>query len=906
MIGQSIWNFIGERYGPSYISNILNLTRIIRNEERSISGTLGISFKSFLAEWSNYYLQQAAFVQQNYVQPSKDNRVFKNKNGLILNNAKISPEGNYLAYAINNRGKYQVIIQQLNRSKQRTVLKNGFKVLNQEFDKKTPLLSWKDESTLGIVGTKFGRNYLWIYDLSSKKRIKKELTRINQVRDFDIAKNANLAVLSADRDGDNDLYLISLRRNSIKRITNDLYDDINPYFIPGTSSIVFSSNRLTDSINVRNVKIEDINNNYNLFIYNIDSTKNTVYRLSNTISKDIKPMAVDDKDIFYLSDQQGIFNLYKYDLENGVYNQVSNFGQSIQQYSINSDKTKLAYIMQDDQHENLYLNASYNFDQNIFTAQTKRQQFLTAQAVAKRLRERKANPILSSKESNSDTTKTSNANQEGQAVESTAPVQSQGSFLDELRNKAKEKGPGYINPEDYQFEISPEQVAKETEKPKKEEKEKDIVDTDNYVFDTDVVKGGNENGSSFLSNYRRLRNTSDITGPLPYQTRFSADNVVTSFVIDPLIGFGIHLETQMTDQLENHKFYGGLTTTTDLKSGGFFGEYDYLKYTVDFHARYERKAIYQPTETASQKYTLNVWEAGASLPLNPTSRLDFSPFIATTHYYEIDPSKILYPPPGQTFLGDEVYGGFKFEFVFDDTNVSGLNMIQGTRGKVGIKHLEGLTDSQKSFSNFYVDLRNYQKIHRELVFATRLFYGRFFGQNKQTYMLGGMDNWLFNNTHYSGENDPLISHTGIDNSNILFSEYVTSLRGFDYNTFHGSNALLFNAELRFPVIKYFYRWPIASNFFKNLQFIGFYDIGSAWTGPSPFATENSLNTEVLRPSGSPFNAKIQNFKNPWLSSYGFGARTVLLGYFVKLDVAYPIEDYKRGKAKFLVTLGYDF
>lgn len=169
-----------------------------------------------------------------------------------------------------------------------------------------------------------------------------------------------------------------------------------------------------------------------------------------------------------------------------------------------------------------------------------------------------------------------------------------------------------------------------------------------------------------------------------------------------------------------------------------------------------------------------------------------------------------------------------------------------------------------------------------------------------------MDNWLFNKTNDTGEGDPLNHSVGVDNSNILYVDYVTSLRGFDYNTFNGENSLLFNAELRLPLIRYLHRGAIASNFFRNFQLIGFYDIGSAWTGSSPFATENSVNTEILAPSGSPFKARIQNFKNPWLSSYGFGVRTVLLGYYVKFDVAYPIEDFVRKDTKFLVTLGYDF
>ncbi|MDQ3535421.1 MAG: translocation protein TolB, partial [Bacteroidota bacterium] len=59
LAGQSVWNFISERYGKSNISNILNLTRIIRNEENSVSNTLGIPFRLFLSDWQNYYREMA-------------------------------------------------------------------------------------------------------------------------------------------------------------------------------------------------------------------------------------------------------------------------------------------------------------------------------------------------------------------------------------------------------------------------------------------------------------------------------------------------------------------------------------------------------------------------------------------------------------------------------------------------------------------------------------------------------------------------------------------------------------------------------------------------------------------------------------------------------------------------------
>jgi hypothetical protein len=57
LIGQSIWHYIALKYGKDNISNILNLTRIIRNEQSSITSTLGISFSKFQREWRAFYLE---------------------------------------------------------------------------------------------------------------------------------------------------------------------------------------------------------------------------------------------------------------------------------------------------------------------------------------------------------------------------------------------------------------------------------------------------------------------------------------------------------------------------------------------------------------------------------------------------------------------------------------------------------------------------------------------------------------------------------------------------------------------------------------------------------------------------------------------------------------------------------
>ena len=54
LIGQSIWNYIAEKYGKASVANILNYTRVIRNEQKSIYITLGVPFKQLMADWKRF------------------------------------------------------------------------------------------------------------------------------------------------------------------------------------------------------------------------------------------------------------------------------------------------------------------------------------------------------------------------------------------------------------------------------------------------------------------------------------------------------------------------------------------------------------------------------------------------------------------------------------------------------------------------------------------------------------------------------------------------------------------------------------------------------------------------------------------------------------------------------------
>jgi hypothetical protein len=892
LVGQSIWNFIAEKYGKSSVANILNYTRVTRNEEKSILITLGINFKTLLTEWRKFYSDMERTVNSSYILPQDSNSFTKQHNKTTqFTTVKISPDGRSIAFAENDRGRYIVKVRSLETGREKTIISGGSKVIRQRVDDRLPLIAWADANTLGVIGVKNGEYVFWLYDFVTRTKVPRDLERFSNIRSFGFSSNGRLVILSGDFEGKSDLFLMSATRNRApRRLTNDIYDDLDPSFIPNTSRIVFSSNRASDTLRA-NTKLpfEDLTDVYNLFVYDLDSTKFLLTRLTNTLSKDISPLALDDDNVYYLSDQRGIVNLFKFNRKTGIYSQVTNLSASVKNFDLNFSSNTIGMVMTKGLKQNIFVDRNFNINRTVFTPATRRKDLQQARVIRDR---RKAQE-----------------------------VEDKSMSIKDLLNARLKEG----QDDSVQLEIDPIVIsepdslglsealpASDTLGTQKAGQDENVVNTDNYVFEDEVVKQS-QPGESFLSRYVRAREKSRITGPFPYESKFSSNNLVTSMVVDPLRGLGISIETQMNDMLENYRFFGGLMTSVDLRNGDFYAEFQYLKSLIDFSARIDRKGIRweaEPIESGVQSnlyhYSLNRIEVSASLPISDRIRFTLKPFGALARSVSLGPADYPSTPPSATPVNN-IYAGIKSEVVYDNSVSTGLNLIEGTRGKISFQHYQGLDNEDLSFSQASIDFRHYQKIYKEIVFAVRGFGGTFFGRSPKKYLLGGMDNWFFNKTRKGGRtSDGVQNPLGfpLENQDILFAEFATTLRGFDYATLFGNSVLMANAEFRVPLIRALSSGPISSNFLRNMQFIAFYDIGTSWSGKPPFSSGNSVSYEEI--INGPFKAQIKNYLNPWLYSYGVGMRTVVLGYYLKFDMAWPVENFEVNKTRYYLTLGFDF
>ncbi|MDQ3290380.1 MAG: hypothetical protein M3Q05_03720 [Bacteroidota bacterium] len=865
LAGQSVWNYITERYGYTSIQNILNLTRITRDVEIGISSSLNIPYRRFVRDWSNYYLQMNSITSTRLNTVDANRQLFKkNRKDNIYSEPVFTPNGTKLAYVENDRGQYEIKLYDIAKRRVNTIRKGGYKTPDQQIDTKMPLLAWKSNTQLGIAEVKRGAITLSSYYLdrrnfSISKTIKSilgkpegTLNQFTQILDMDYSDDGKMLVMSAVRDGQSDIFLYRGRR--AEQITNDLYDDRNAVFMKGNKGIVFSSNRFLDSTGSVVPQFDKIVNNFDIYYYDLDKKGFAFRQLTRSISNETNPRPLDEQSFLYLGEESGVRSLYRYNLASGQNERVSAFLQNIKSFDFNPNNNSLSLVAADRDRDFVYMFPGFTFQANP-EFKTVRQQTLEQRSIRPAVAVNK---------------------------EATQPA---------------------VAPPAAPIDTAAQKAPADTPTDNKEVAKDKAVDTRNYEFETDQQKPARPRSITGARPAQpQVPEAVQLAGPVKYDLRFSINKLITSVYQDPLMGFGIVAEVGMSDMFEDHRIRGGVFLLTDLRSSNFYAEYSNLKHRYDIRVSYQKQSIFTSYQTKDLRYGRHEFTPALIYPLTHSLSVRLLPKFVHTKYAV---TNILAE-------ADSVmnFAGGGAEVVFDNSVTMGVNMYEGTRMKAGIMALRGLDNKLEGFNKFYVDLRHYQKVHRQIIFANRLTYGHYFGPSPNRFILGGMDNWLFSS--YDDNGPSIYNGTPPRPAELFFLQFATNMRGFKYNARNGTSALLLNSELRIPIIQYLFRdSPIASGFFRNLQFTGFTDIGSAYTGVSPFNRKNSYNTQVLGGkqgefNTNPFQATVVNYRNPFLFGYGAGVRTTLLGVYGKADIAWGKENFKDTGPIIYLTLGYDF
>ncbi len=886
--GHSLWKYVAEKYGKGTVIDILNMSQISRSVENGFLYVIGVSFKNLIKNWLEYFKDNYKAQEEGRIAPS-GHLLKKVKKDLVYSQFKISPDGGYATYATNESGKYKLYLLNLATGKRKRVLSGGFR-LEEKVDYSYPRVAWHPGSKLlAVIVEKKGEVYLYIYNIEEHSSQKIILYNFEKVVDLNYAPDGSDLVFSAVQKGQSDLYIFNIASGSFKQLTNDIYDDLNPAYL-NNHEIVFASNRPDETlkwdIDVVTAPVEVPATN-DIFIMNLtDKNLNLLRRITNTpFGNEIQPLPYEKGYITYLSDENGIYNRYLGHLDSTIsfvdttvhyryYSEtypVSNYSRNILEQSISRASSSIGQI--------IFLNGKYLIQKEEMPA-----------------------PSEIQKLSLSNTPYRESLNASALTVKKEAHIeqlkQSVGSYNKRFRN-----------------------VYKTVPKSQAETRQKsNEIDINNYIFDRQAVNQETQIAYDSLGRPSVIQNNETksaanfvVPKRLNYRVEYSINQLATQLDFTSLnyfyqpfgggssngfnnLGLNGFFQVGINDLLENHRIVGGFRIPLNLNNIEYLFSYANLTDRLDKELVFVRQA----NENTYYYGSFTFMERIRSYQLYYILKYPFSPVLAIKGTVNARYEKYTWLSTNDAALKEpdlnQYWGGLKGEIVYDDTKQLGLNLYKGLRFKIFGEYTRILGQENKSMFVIGLDMRHYLRIHRSFIWANRLAASTSFGKNKLIYYMGGVDNWLSPKFDQS---------TPVDyTQNYAYQALATNMRGFNENARNGNNFAVINSELRFPVFQYFFNRPIRSDFIRNFQFVGFGDVGTAWAGKDPYSEENSFYIRYIQ-DGSLW-IKVREQKEPLIGGFGLGARTSVLGYFLRADMAWGMEDGIIKKPKFYLSLSLDF
>jgi len=883
--GKSMWNYTVETYGPGSVSNLLYMTRINRNIESGYVYVIGSSLSELSANWLAYYQKLYLNADNSRSLPKGDPVIAKPRKNRIYSQVKISPDGTTLAYVTNDIGKYRVWLYDLQKKKKKRILSGGYKSLEQKNDLSFPLLAWHPSGRiLAVMKEKKGKVYLDYYNVAEKKKEENKFFYFEKVLDFSYSDDGQNLVLSGVQKGQSDIYIYNVRTRTYQQVTKDIYDDLNPRFVMGSKFIIFSSDRLSDSLGTDNNKgVPVLSPTFDIFLYESNSGSSILKRVTNTpLANEFQPIAIDSSRFSFLSDQNGINNRYNATIDSVIsfidttehYRYIvktfpqTDYARNIEEHDLNYKKTKYTEVIYSQGKYRMFVNPNPAFEKTSMLNAPSPTPFYDQKS--KSLTEIKTPPTLQ--------------------PDSLPEINSGVIHLEENEKQDSNK----IDINNYVFQSEFPRKKKKIQE-KAEDTNKQLMDSTITIVTPVVKKDSGEYilpkqrnyDPAFSSDYFILQLDNQLLNAT-YQT-FTGGAVYFNPGLTGLIKIGIN------DLMNDYKITGGFRLSGDLNSNEYLLSYENLKKRIDKQIVFYRQArefalgfAFVKVHTHELKYVLKY-------PFNDLTSLRGT--VSYRHDRTVLKSTDINALQFPNFY--ENWGSVKLEYVFDNTRKRGLNLRNGIRYKIFAEAFRQVDRKKTFMSVFGFDLRTYTKIHRQIIWANRLSASTSVGDLKLIYYLGSADNAIVpaDNFDYSINIDP--------SQNYAFQTVATPMRGFIQNIRNGNSFALFNSELRIPVFQYLFRRPIRSDFIRNFQIVGFGDIGTAWSGLDPYAKDNSLNTETI--PGNPITVVLYKQIEPIVAGYGVGVRSRIFGYFLKGDWGWGYEDGEwRTKPIFYLSLGLDF
>jgi hypothetical protein len=835
LIGQSFFNFVGEKYNQTAINNLLFYIRNRTPLSNAINNVFEKKDKVLFAEWKAFY----ALAPDSLLADTSGARMYmsviKPKAGVVLKQFAVSPDAGVIAYAEMKDGKYDIKLFTVANGKSTTIIEGGVRNSLELKDPNYPIICWNtDGKKLAVMYEKDYMQRLKIYDAKNGRISNRIITKnkFDRINGMAFMEDDDKLVLSCIKKGQSDLYQFTIKNARMYQVTKDIWDDLAPAFVRrnGKTGIVFMSNRPTTFLEspIKNDQLPNLP--FHLFYYDDNDGKGLIKCSEGVDVKLDQPIQYGNEQLAFLADTKGknqryIITTTKTEKgKDSSYFLLSNpIDYSIMQHAYLKMKNCIIDVVDKKGKYYIYKTPiSYldTFDKFLQSAPT--------------------NSI-----NNKQKTDVQSPNQDVYFLSEFV------NDIDSLEIGKPKRDPLAYNPD---AEIKP-----------KRYRSKEYIP----LFSTDFLQTSVDN-SLLFNRYQKL------------------DMGNSDFVYPPI---GALLRLSLMDVLEDYKISAGVRVPYDFsKTMSYLLKFANYKKRVDWEITFyhtsnlldkdnsmlDTENVYYSPIKEKAKQAQNYLQGIFTYPID----------IATAIKWEtgLRHDQLKYKASTEYSIGfpalSEYWWFNRIEYLYDNTVQPIQNIRKGTRFKVYSDAFLQLKGGKGNMLALGLDARHYLGIYKNIILASRFSAAGSFGKNRMLYRIGGIDNEII----------PLPAQTPIIDPSITYGYQttVTNFRGYAPNSRNGSTYMVVNEEIRIPVMNTFTTRTSKSKMLRNLQLVGFTDVGSAWTNFIDGPTELTYQVK------NNFTGVVKDVYVPsTLFGYGFGFRTTLLGYYINANLGWNGVNSKK-------------
>lgn len=879
--GQSVWDFVAHEYGRPKVTDILERVRVGRSVPSAFRRATGLSMAELTDRWHDA-LRTVHFPDAAAREPveaiARPLATPERGGGAHHASPAISPLGDKVAFVATRDGLFDVfVVPTVGTAAPATLVEGQETVQFESLRLLSPGLSWSPDGTqLAVAVTSGPGDAVALLDVATKGVRELRPPGLRAIVSVAWSPDGTRLALEGTQGAHSDLFVVDVDTGTAINLTRDLYSDHAPAWSPDGQSLLFHSDRgeatalgVATARAARDGRVDAAELGRGAFsLYRLrlsgESPPDVAERLTAHDGWDAThPQAArgpngSGERILFVSDRNGIPNLYALG-EAGSVRPLTDVQTGILGLSLAADGQRAALLALDKGTPSVFLlrDPFGRVDLPLHLAPTVwavrraggAPDSLTAPALAlapARMRDR--NAFLR------DAT-------DGRAPEP-AP-----------------RRPRRLTPRDQTFVDSLfARLAMRSDS--------------TAVPPSSEARGGDRGPSDAFPDALELppdptarlfrpvgnRDSSGTLVARRYKLRFSPDLVAASGSYDTVYGIQSVTQMRFSDMLGEHRISIATNLVLDLRNADYVLRYEHRAGRSDwtaegFHLARELPDFGNATVFRYRNYGL---VGRVRYPLSRFRRVEAEVGLLGVSLTDLSnlaerPRSRLFAVPRATYTVDQTVRGY-------------LGPQRGARYAASVAAAPG---PDAFFATLLGDARRYWRLAPGTTAAVRVSAGISAGPDPQRFYAAGVPNWLnasFRSLPVEGAGD------------FVFATPVLPLRGFGFNEAAGDRFALVNAEIRVPLVAALLPGP--------LPFLPLYDIQAVAFADAAIIADGGL--DVWRTPTDSGGQPLPQVLDDVLTGTGLGLRTVVLGYPLRVDWAWPFDGRSLGARRVYLSVGLDF